>query len=369
MEAQNRMNTNSRRGGTRYYRTTLTDDLFGMSQDEFGNQARALAEVSALSPSTRERLKHQLIQRLKTPVDPPSWGPDWARRRNKELAKSEKSRGWFSRRDKTQAAASEAHPLSKEQQSDAEIIANNLEKSRQVAQYRGLYIAGFVLAVVIALLAMFVDYEIIRGDIWTRALSNEFMIVPDSLKESVFFKSLQVVFAALAIHFMLKITGVYGRNTLISTAFVLTCIMVVSLGYLVAYNNMDAGTSARLDHQQESTAPQNSTIDQLLNQVSTRSANAEETAAPVQTANASVSEFSLPLPKLSQKSLASAQGWLWFTFASVIFFIVTTIAALYMQIAEHNVRNFLIARDYKTRRRQYAQLHLLEIVGARPQTR
>lgn len=371
MEAQDRMNNRSRRGGTRYGRMTLTDDLFGMSQDEFGNQARALAEVSALSPATRERVKHQLIQRLKTPVDPPSWGPDWARRRNKELAKGEKSRGWFSRRDKAQDAAAQAHPLSKEQQSDAEIIANNLEKSRQVAQYRGLYIAGFVLAVVIALLAMFVDYEIIRGDIWTRALSNEFMIVPESLKESVFFKSLQVVFAALAIHFMLKITGVYGRNTLISTAFVLTCIMVVSLGYLVAYNNMDAGTSARLDHQQESTAPQNSTIDELLTQVGTRSASAEQ-AAPARVSEAgaaSLAEFSLPLPKLSQKSLASAQGWLWFTFASVIFFIVTTIAALYMQIAEHNVRNFLIARDYKTRRRQYAQLHLLEMVGTRAQAR
>jgi len=363
MDARDRMSAEAGRGARRHYRTTLTDELFGMTQHEFGNQARALAELSALSPATRERLKHQLIQRLKTPVDPPSWGPDWARRRNKELASAEKRRSWFARRGDSRDTPAEKQPLSKDQRSEAEIIATNLEKSRQVHQYRTLYIIGAVLAVAIALLAMFVDYEIIRGDIWTRALSNEFMIVPDSLKESVFFKSLQVVFAALAIHFMLKITGVYGRNTLISTAFVLTCIMVVSLGYLVAYNNLDAGTSARLDHQTESTAPR-STIDDLLNQVSQRNANAAQ--AP-QVANAGVAstEFSLPLPKLSEKSLASAQGWLWFTFASVIFFIVTTIAALYMQIAEHNVRNFLIARDYNTRRRQYAQLHLLEMVGPR----
>jgi hypothetical protein len=365
MEAQDNMKTYSSRGGKRYARGGLTDELLGMSPDEFGDEARALAEASSLSPATRERLKHQLIQRLKTPVDPPSWGPDWARRRNKELARSEKSPGLFSRRSKAAREADEAHPLTREQRSDAEIIAQNLEKSRQVSQYRTLYTIGFVLAVAIALLAMFVDYEIIRGDIWTRALSNEFMIVPDSLKESVFFKSLQVVFAALAIHFMLKITGVYGRNTLISTAFVLTCIMVVCLGYLVAYNNMDAGTSARFDHQQDSAAP-HSTIDDLLTKVDARSA--DRVAPAVRTTDATaaaVPEFSLSVPKLSEQSLANAQGWLWLAFASVIFFIVTTIAALYMQIAEHNVRNFLIARDYKTRRRQYAQLHLLEVADVR----
>ncbi|MGQ0742458.1 MAG: hypothetical protein ACT4OG_09250 [Alphaproteobacteria bacterium] len=350
--------------GVRRARTTLTDDLFGMTQEEFRNQAQALNELSSLSPATRERLKHQLVQRLKTPVDPPSWGPDWARRRNKELAKSEKKRALFARFGKKEPPQAEPAPLSKEQRSDAEIIAANLEKSRQVSEYRWLYVGAGVLAVVIAALAMLVDYEIIRGDIWTRALSNEFMEVPDSLKESVFFKSLQVVFAALAIHFMLTITGVYGRNTLISTAFVLTCIMVVCLGYLVAYNNMEAGTSARFDAVQENTAPKGSTIDQLFNQVSdTREARVED--GSVRASTASLPEMSLPLPKLSERSLANAQSWLWLAFASVIFFIVTTIAALYMQIAEHNVRNFHIARDYKTRRRQYAQLHLLEMAGRR----
>ena len=39
--------------------------------------------------------------------------------------------------------------------------------------------------------------------------------------------------------------------------------------------------------------------------------------------------------------------WIWFAFASVIFFIVTAVAALYMLIVENNVRNFLLARDYR----------------------
>jgi hypothetical protein len=70
---------------------------------------------------------------------------------------------------------------------------------------------------------------------------------------------------------------------------------------------------------------------------------------------------SLGLPKLSQTSLANADSWFWLAFASVIFFIVTTVAALYMQTVENNVRNFHIAHDYSHRRRQFAQLHLLEL--------
>src|SRR5258707_146291 len=126
----------------------------------------------------------------------------------------------------------------------------NMEKSRQVAHYRPLYVAAAGIAVAIALLAMFVDYHIIR-EVWTRALANEFMQVPVALQSSVIFKSLQVIFAVLIVHFFLRITGVYGRNTMIVAAFVLALVMVGGLGYLVAYNNMLGGTSATLEHPRE----------------------------------------------------------------------------------------------------------------------
>src|SRR6202012_5582731 len=144
-------------------------------------------------------------------------------------------------------------------------IARNVEKSRQIAHYRWLYIGAIVFTLGIALLAMFVDYHIIR-EVWTRALSNEFMQVPDSLKSSVVFKSLQVIFAVLIVHFMLKITGVYGRNTMIVAAFLLALVMIGSLGYLVAYNNMAGGTSTTLEHQQTTTdtGSGNNSIDQLF---------------------------------------------------------------------------------------------------------
>jgi hypothetical protein len=53
-------------------------------------------------------------------------------------------------------------------------------------------------------------------------------------------------------------------------------------------------------------------------------------------------------------------------FATGIFFIVTTVAALYMLTVENNVRNLHIARDYKHRQRQFAQLHLLQLADQRP---
>jgi len=90
--------------------------------------------------------------------------------------------------------------------------------------------------------------------------------------------------------------------------------------------------------------------------------NAPTVQPAVHTTQASTNEgFSLGLPKLSQASLANADSWFWLAFASVIFFIVTTVAALYMQTAENNLRNVHIARDYAHRRRQFAQLHLLEL--------
>ena len=47
------------------------------------------------------------------------------------------------------------------------------------------------------------------------------------------------------------------------------------------------------------------------------------------------------------------------------FFIVTTVAALYMLTIEQNVRNLHIARDYRHRQRQFAQLHMLQLADKR----
>jgi len=352
----------STRVGVRTPQGRLSHELFhGLTPEQFDHEARSLADAESMTPAVRARLRAQLTERLLTPPDTPSWGPDWVRHGERHAPKHGKDQRRFAFFGKKEDEEEEedAGPLSKLDQDTARVISRNLEKSRQVHHYRTLYIVGAVLAIAVAVLAMFVDYQIIRGDIWTRALANEFMIVPDSLQATVIFKSLQVIFAVLIIHFMLKITGVYGRNALITTAFVFAIVMIGCLGYLVAYNNMPGGTSAQAQAAQiEASAPtQNNSIDQLFNSIDSRPATAQPAEAKVHEAGA----VSLPLPKISQSSLANADSWFWLAFASVIFFIVTTVAALYMQTTEHNIRNAVIANDYKHRQRQFAQLHLLEL--------
>ena len=344
-------------------RQALSHDLLnGLSPQEFDDEARALADADAMTPAVRARMKAQLIERLKTPVDQPSWGPDWVRQGERVAAQNRKGKGAVAKllsfggkkKDEDEAPPG---PLNEEEADDAAIISRNMEKSRQVSHYKPLYAVAVALALSIMLIAMFVDYHIIR-EVWTRALANEFMVVPPALQSSVVFKSLQVIFAVLIVHFMLKITGAYGRNTMIAAAFVMAVVMIGGLGYLVAYNNMAGGTSTTMEQRQAQ--PTNS-IDALFAPTGGVQSAALTRPAP-QAATANTAEgFSLGLPKLSQTSLADADSWFWLAFASVIFFIVTTVAALYMQIVENNVRNFHIAHDYKHRQKQFAQLHLLEL--------
>jgi hypothetical protein len=333
--------------------------LHGLTPEEFSQEAKALAGMETMTPAMRARLKAQLVERLKTPVDEPSWGPDWVRHGERVAARNQKSKGLMDRmlartKKKDGDSDEESKPapaLNDRDADDTAIIARNMEKSRQVAHYKPLYVAAAVLSLCIVFISMFVDYHIIR-EIWTRALANEFMVVPPALQSSVMFKSLQVVFAVLIVHFMLKITGVYGRNTMITASFVLAIVMISGLGYLVAYNNMAGGTSTA--QQQHQRAPTNS-IDQLF--ASQGNIQNASMMAPVSDAHEGVS---LGLPKLSEASLAHADSWFWLAFASVVFFIVTTVAALYMQTVENNVRNVHIAHDYRHRRKDFALLHLLE---------
>jgi hypothetical protein len=348
-------------------RKKLSHELFhGLSPEEFDREARSLADAQAMTPQVRARLEAQLVERLKTPIDTPSWGPDWVKRGERvSAARQHKRDGLFASWTKPKEKASDGDdedtaPLNAGERDDSGIIMRNMEKSRQVAHYRPLYIGAAFIAVVIALLAMTVDYNIIH-EVWTRALANEFMQVPASLQSSVIFKSLQVLFAVLIVHFFLKITGVYGRNTMIVAGFVLAMVMVGGLGYLIAYSNLAGGTSATQEQAREDGASgsgSTSSIDALFS----KPLNTGSAAAVVTPATDGVS---LGLPKLSTASLANAAPWFWLGFASVVFFIVTTVAALYLITVEHNVRNLHIARDYKHRQRQFAQLHMLQLADRR----
>lgn len=327
-----RSNADSR--GSRHAKLSH-DLLHGLPPDEFHKQANSLDN---LADPAKARLRAELTERLETPVDAPSWGPDWINEKE-DGKKSARSRG---SEDEVEETAQDK-------------ISRNMERSRQVHHFRFLYFGAVVLALSVALLAMFVDYQIIRGDVWTRALSNEFMVVPDSLQSSVLFKSMQVLFAVLIVHFMLKISGNYFRNALITAAFVVALVMIGSLGYLVAYNNMAGATSATAENADQN-QPQTDSINKLLDASATRDDRPASRAA----VQPSKDEVSVPLPALNKTSLANADSWVWFAFATGIFFIVTTVAALFMIIFENNLRNLVLAGDYPKRRRHMTQLHMLD---------
>ncbi len=99
---------------------------------------------------------------------------------------------------------------------------------------------GVVLGLLVFVMALFVDYNIIH-EFWTRALSNEFGEVPPSLATTVAAKSLQVVFATLAVHYLISNIGHGGRIVYSLLIFAITAAMVIGIGLLWANNSLPAG--------------------------------------------------------------------------------------------------------------------------------
>lgn len=100
--------------------------------------------------------------------------------------------------------------------------------------------SGIFFGVLIFVAALFVDYNIIH-EFWTRLLSNEFGEVPPSLATTVAAKSLQVLFATLAVHYLISHIGHGGRIAYSLFIFLLTVTMVMGIGLLWANNSLPEG--------------------------------------------------------------------------------------------------------------------------------
>jgi hypothetical protein len=82
--------------------------------------------------------------------------------------------------------------------------------------------------------ALYVDFHIIN-EFWIRALANEFLDnVNPTLLASAAAKSLQVLFATLAIHYLLTHIGNTGRKVYVVAVALLAAFMVLALGGLWA---------------------------------------------------------------------------------------------------------------------------------------
>jgi hypothetical protein len=330
----------------------------------------------------------QLRTRLLLPPERPTWGP-------KVGTRAARVKRGFSNLVSNPARNREPGVLSSEERRQ---IEENYETHRRIYDYRWMYIFAAAFSAVVALLALFVDYHIIAADVWTRALADEFGVVPDSLKESVIYKSLQVVFATLAVHFLLKITGGFGRFVMVLIVCIVTFAMIGGLGFVVANNNLAAGASGI-----RAVESDNNQLGDALTQLGLKPANqastiptpsfdSDETAGAAATQEPTLiakpesgkcpSGFrQTPDKTQCQKSEKTGdalvnlnlQDWfvfkalpeewrknaqvnLWLIFVGVIFFIITTVAALYLQSAERNIRNAFDAAAFKQRERDYNTL-------------
>jgi hypothetical protein len=99
-------------------------------------------------------------------------------------------------------------------------------------------------------LALYVDYAIIH-EFWSRLLSNEFGEVPPSMATTVASKSLQVVFATLAIHYLVSNVGHYGRVAYSMVVFLVTAAMLLGIGLLWANNSLPEGSKVFSSEQSE----------------------------------------------------------------------------------------------------------------------
>jgi hypothetical protein len=122
----------------------------------------------------------------------------------------------------------------------------NIRHRQQALQHRlstanVQHSVAILLGVGVFVAALFVDYNII-SEFWTRALSNEFGEVPPSLASTVAAKSLQVVFATLAVHYLISNIGHGGRVAYSLLIFAVTAVMVVGIGLLWANNSLPAGS-------------------------------------------------------------------------------------------------------------------------------
>jgi len=100
----------------------------------------------------------------------------------------------------------------------------------------------FLVGIAVTTMAIFVDYTILE-EIWSRNFSNEFFEVPESLRSSVTFKSLQVVFAVLALHYFVSGIGKWGRGLFIGMLAAMVLTMLIGIGFLNASESLPIGST------------------------------------------------------------------------------------------------------------------------------
>ncbi len=185
---------------------------------------------------------------------------------------------------------------------------------------------AILLGVGVFVTALFVDYNII-SEFWTRALSNEFGEVPPALSSTVAAKSLQVLFATLAVHYLVSNVGHGGRIAYSLIIFAITATMVVGIGMLWANNSLPAGSKVfGLD-----VSASADSVDQFMNGLGIKPPR----------------KASLP-PEV--KALKKYELLIWLFSLGVIFLVVASVGALALHTATRGMTGFTGGAVYDTHR-------------------
>lgn len=221
------------------------------------------------------------------------------------------------------------------------VIDVNLEQSRRYSSYATLYLMAAIACAAIVVGALLVDYEIL-SEFWTRTIANEYMKLPAHLSNSILFKSMQVLVATIALHLLIRRFGKVGMTVFSAFLFVITTVMLLGLGYLLADSSLPSASQAMID----GTQGQGSLGAMISEMKADDSAYADPDGA-------------LPFAQ----EFKNMRIFLWFVTLTTLFFVVASVGALFIRLAEENIRNYNIARNYHHRRFETGKLRQLEAMN------
>ncbi|NIJ42425.1 hypothetical protein FHS78_002719 [Parvibaculum indicum] len=218
-----------------------------------------------------------------------------------------------------------------------ESIGRNFVRSERAARMAPFFFIGFVLTALVALGAVAVDYMIV-SEFWTRALANEFLELPGALGQSVAFKSAQVLFATVAAHMLYEQLGPIGKAVFVRIVFVLAILMLLGVGFMLAFMSLPNGIAATGD------GGAGSSLSDTLAGLGLATGGTAETAR-------SASEID---------KVREWQPLAWLGSLGIVFLVVTGVAALCLHVAMASVRRIFLSRDYRHRKQDMARLAALE---------
>jgi hypothetical protein len=338
----------------------LMDEVLAMSamselREVLGETEETMHDIE----TTRHAMQHYIDSKrvvLSQELTKPSWGPKISprdfKRGKKKIGRSlaNRARGLFGRRDdNANDRSSTLEPDYLMHIQDQE-ISFNLEQARRYSHFLWLYFAAALASVAIVIAALTVDYSILK-EFWHQAMMNEYMMVPPELQDSVSLKALQVLFATIGIHLVLRHAPNWIVTMFTGVIFVMTVLMMIAIGFLYAHKTLPVENQATV-------AGQSTEESGLLG------AFAESLGAGGSAADATAGGAA---PKWTGVFNAETLAWVdavgWLVALTAIFLVVASIGALFLLWGEHNIRNFILARDYSNRKYHTERLRYAESVA------